>query len=429
LSCVTDTMKAWKLKRGFVEEEYYTTNNAVALLTAMEQVGGAWEWVQRSKAASMADMLRMHVQIPEAWKESLGWQDRELLQKEQNMMSKMSKTKDDLSDLRYEIHEQHQVLLREMRGKSSLQQIMIFRGQIPMPFATFDSFLSKLPHDVVWVDWAIVGETVMMYVLRPSKPPRYFELGEYTTIMNWVKQNVEEGIDELRDHPHELRRLDFLVRPLRLVCSSSDILVLCPTALLHRIPLHALQVEDEVLGVRNRVVQCPSAAIFHHMFLQRESRSTSLYGHFKAEIIGNPSKDDIPIVRISTSSSCYEVAKKLKTLYVHVEENLTVKKFKEYATAVDILHYHGHSIYSSLDEGSVGLPLHGSETLRVSDIIDLKMNEGAHISLIACSSKDRKITTAGDEQLGFVSAFMFAGAGSCIATLWKIPSTTGKAST
>ena len=100
----------------------------------------------------MANMLRMHMQVPKTWKEPLEEQDMELLQKEQDLVSKITNTKEDLTNSRYELLKRHEILLRQMREKPSFRQIMALRGQMPMSFSDFDSLLFKLPENVVWID-------------------------------------------------------------------------------------------------------------------------------------------------------------------------------------------------------------------------------------------------------------------------------------
>ena len=60
----------------------------------------------------------------------------------------------------------------------------------------------------------------------------------------------------------------------------------------------------------------------------------------------------------------------------------------------------------------------------VRDIFNIKL-QGAVVSLIACQSARDEIST-GDEPLGLVSAFLYAGATSVVGTLWPIRSSDGR---
>jgi len=72
------------------------------------------------------------------------------------------------------------------------------------------------------------------------------------------------------DAVHRLQEFADLVSPLSTITKPRDTLVLSPSGLLHRIPLHAIEIEGKPLIFHNPIVYFHSLSLLHQSFLQRQ---------------------------------------------------------------------------------------------------------------------------------------------------------------
>src|SRR3954454_13632934 len=73
-----------------------------------------------------------------------------------------------------------------------------------------------------------------------------------------------------------------------------------------------------------------------------------------------------------------------------------------------------------------GLMLAEGDIFKPEDMCGLTLQDGAHVTLIACNSGKQDMSF-GNEPLGMAPALFVAGASSVLATLWPIPSSAGQA--
>jgi hypothetical protein len=72
------------------------------------------------------------------------------------------------------------------------------------------------------------------------------------------------------DAVHRLQEFADLVSPLSTITKPRGMLVLSPSGLLHRISLHAIEIEGKPLIFRNPIVYCHSLSLLHQSFLQKQ---------------------------------------------------------------------------------------------------------------------------------------------------------------
>lgn len=101
------------------------------------------------------------------------------------------------------------------------------------------------------------------------------------------------------------------------------------------------------------------------------------------------------------------------------DDELTRSSFLEAAAGVGLLHYHGHIGFHESLAWEHFLYLRRLEEVKAKDLFDLRLEQGAHVTLIGCQS-GRAGFSASDNLMGLNTAFHYAGASSIISTLWKI---------
>ncbi|KAK1758793.1 CHAT domain-containing protein [Echria macrotheca] len=432
----------WTAKRTFHDDEDkgLTPNNAITWLTQTDNLPDAWEWIQRWKAASLA--------------ETVGLQSRSLSGKRllataraadpvgHGMLEELDRLSEDLVRGRgagyvslAEKQAAYNRLLSRLRQRRSLRPILSLRGQLPLLKADYDDMVVfGRPDGPVTVDWVHLGRELVVFISRPRGRIDYVDLGGYDAAVRGLAACFDTpDLDTLPSH-EMFGQFDALIAPLRHYTDPGEVLILSPTEDLHRLPLHALMLDGEPLIARNPVVYSYSASLMAACAMRREASAGYTLG--KVVVVGNPKNDStlpIPGVRgmsigASMDASCRAVAMQLRagSDFISPIGGITKAQFSEAVSNAGILHYHGHAKHATPFARETGLMLAKGDIFEPEDMCGLTLQEGAHVTLIACNSGKQDVSF-GNEPLGMAPALFIAGASSVLATLWPIPSSAGQA--
>ena len=274
--------------------------------------------------------------------------------------------------------------------------------------------------DVVYVDWYRGSVEVnqmpcpMIATLSPGKSPQAsfvkmsWEIID-EIIAKWLKYDES---DLLSKHAFSLlQQLNPLLEPLIEVSKPGQVLVFSATSDLHRIPLHAITIDGEVLIRRNPIVYTSSMTVLDVLFKVRRSHEQH-NRCFKAALFGNP----------PTSAGSKALASLSKKLSVkpNLRHDFTTHRFTSAARDpdLDLLHYHSHAEYKDTDPTEQRL-IFDDEDLCLSDVFGFTHTASAyHATLLGCGSGMTKTSVISGEVIGLVPAFLYSGAGSTISTLW-----------
>lgn len=195
-----------------------------------------------------------------------------------------------------------------------------------------------------------------------------------------------------------------------------------PYGTLHRIPLHALEIDGAALMQRNPVIYTHSASILRQCVLQEEYPDQNesvgaMNVHVVADLVGD---------RGTAASSATDIAASFRAQKALIWNHPRVcsSVVKGVMDKADILYYHGQASFDSSRVDSLGLYLGSGITMGIKDILGLSLRRGARVTLIACGSYLQN-WTASDEGLGIVPSFLYAGASSAVATFWPAQSKMG----
>lgn len=104
---------------------------------------------------------------------------------------------------------------------------------------------------------------------------------------------------------------------------------------------------------------------------------------------------------------------------VFVEKEATKQAYMSHCLKSRLVHYHGHVVtYPQAMRNS--MIFHEGAQLQAKEVFCLDMHRFSPlVCLIGCGS-GTQVLQLGDEPLGFVPAFLYAGASAVVATLWPI---------
>ncbi|KAH7908905.1 CHAT domain-containing protein [Hygrophoropsis aurantiaca] len=437
--------------------------------TAHDEAPGAWEWIQHSKARSLADMLKLHGsqvdRYPEIYFDDINWlyRDSPSIYIELNSlaplfrMTRLSKalltaSLEDRSGIKAELR----MLKRGMREDPALRGSLAVLTGAPATLDDLQWMSLTSTERVIFLDWTAVGDVLFLVHVeivdaRVFPPPvpgqrptdvypkiRMHKLGiSVSVIERWRNSGVEghRYLDRRQlsgpDAYDNLNMLKELIAPIKTLSQPGDMLVLCPTKPLHGIPLHAIEIdvdEDEesvVLLERNPVIYTYSHSVLRQCLARSKShmkpntaRKAAYFGVYEGVKANDPEPGRV--------SAHLDALSTQFTSSVSWGDTVTKDEFKHCtAEATTIVHFHGHTLdhVVSLDQC---LMLAQDERLSAQDIFALELRCAPLVTLIACASTDQT-TMPGDEPLGILSAFLYSGAGSAIGTLWKTRSEDGRA--
>ena len=296
--------------------------------------------------------------------------------------------------------------------------------------------------DAVFVDWF---NTDFMLDKSSVKPViatlTGVEEGPKCCLADTTWQEVNDIIDKFMDLETEelqdkkakklLYKLNPLVKPLSWT-KPGQTLVFSPCGNLHRIPLHALKIDGEVLIKRNPIVYCSSMSALVVAFQMRKQKrqstgppvtpagsdtehdSTTTLS-FKASLYADPPSD-------IGNNALETVATRFKAK-PHRGPEFTTASFTQTIEDpdLDLLHYHGHADFSPTEPMDHSL-LFSDCALTLRNIFDLPppsgQSGGFHATLLGCGSGISKAGPTSDV-LGLVPSLLHAGASSTISTLWR----------
>ena len=315
-----------------------------------------------------------------------------------------------------------------MRTNPAHETIMHIRNGSSMTIAQIQALGTELGEKVVFVEWVHVvwrdqADLLMVLYRNGCFVAEIFLELKLEVVQDWVSENLN-GDRPLLDNDANLTKMEGLIAPLKRHTKLDETLVLCPTGVLHRVPLHAINLDGEPLILRNPVIYTQSLSMLRLCLMGTErgfdpadqvpERSLS-----RAVVI-HPLPDFYP----STASinDVSEILGASKLLHGSIKRS----SFLDAVANASLLHYHGHVLQRSIRLESEDGSESPEETFVDTDtIFDLPLAKPALVTLIGCFSNEATINKS-DDLYGIPTALHYAGATSVVSTLWLIDDVDGE---
>jgi CHAT domain-containing protein len=250
--------------------------------------------------------------------------------------------------------------------------------------------------------------------------------------------------------PQQLDRLSQILQISAILeelhhCQDYHRLILIPHKDLHRLPLHALFLNQHGFAESCAITYLPSAAF-------GLSRLDANPSNFIGKIGEEPPQPD-GVAKGGLFSSLLSIEnprsvikdrdgshKALAALPAADIESEMISRMFPHTTRLGesdathpavttallqshtVMHFTGHGEYESAEPLASKLFLTGEDRLQVKDIIKLNLHPYHLISLSACETAVTGNLTITSEYVGLTSAFLRSGVGSVLSTLWQVQS-------
>ncbi|KAH0563153.1 hypothetical protein GP486_002275 [Trichoglossum hirsutum] len=282
---------------------------------------------------------------------------------------------------------------------------------------------------IIFIDWVRYYDTLFILAFNGTSGALRKDVIEYDyhKLQEWVTQNL--GVSSLQEgrttrkrlmKSSKLNELRPILEPLSGFVKENDMLVLCPSGILHAIPLQAIPFgpKGKPLIASNPVVFCASLSLLENCISKVSSSDTSR--PFTAAAFTRLGPED-PIEEERMRAAAEKAMKYIgDEICVTSGREVTRQAFLQRSMDVNLLHYHGHAYLEASERKDRALvlePVSSDDGLfTVMDIFELQL-DSAVVVLLACASGEEDIAP-NDDPLGLLSALMYAGASSAIATLW-----------
>jgi CHAT domain-containing protein len=278
-----------------------------------------------------------------------------------------------------------------------------------------------LAPDAALVEYFMTGDKVMAFCLSPDRfevfqeicsrddlKKRFellrFQFSRLSVHPAMAKEREASFLLNIQDHLAELYRM--LVRPLEAFLADRKSLVFVPFDFLHYLPFHALFDGSSYLTDRFAVSYSPAATIY------RLFRAKLVNVNGPALLIGVPDArtPNIP-------GEIESIRSVLPDVRAFIGADATRDRMTREMTGARLIHIASHALFRPDSPMFSSIQLH-DKPLNFFDIYNLRTS-ATLVTLSGCGTGLSSVV-AGDELLGLVRGFLYAGTTSVLISLWDV---------
>ncbi|MCZ7568837.1 MAG: CHAT domain-containing protein [Ardenticatenaceae bacterium] len=405
-------------KVGFGQNKLEAYDRLVALYLAREAYQEAFVTVQRAKSRALLEITGATPFEPTAPREG---RFAELLAAEAVHVNALGQARDELraptnaaapGASSYQHSRELAAIYREMEAFDP-EYVAVRRG-LPADVARLESWLRSQARPILLVEYFYDGRQLSLFFLRA---------GWQQVAVHQAPLSSEELWSGYQDYQREVvryrsrgsrswtRLANRLVVPLENHLQPGDLIYLIPHRLLHGFPIHALPLGGRPLIARHPVAYAPAAGLLP--LCQLPGKGTDRLERCVA-------------FGIVFEEEAEQVAALFGTQAVR-SSGLTRAEVARLCRGQDVCHFSCHGYFNPMDPLSSGLLIQDvppgdrvprQALLTARDIMGMNV-QAELICLSACQTGLNQVSE-GDELLGLIRAFLYAGGSSLVVSLWSV---------
>lgn len=239
-----------------------------------------WDWVQTTKSRGVSDLLALGIVLPASITNSIN-ENPALLQLIEEERQKQRDLDTAPTDSKFYLTKELDMHRKKMRSYQPLADMLDLREGKPIEIEVLRNLqnLRAATHGagstqrgVVFVDWFVYENRFAALIVTKTAIHALATSFTLEDAQNWRNKYLINDA-ELDQSPLEysgltpLQELTSLIQPLMAHSEEGDLLVFCPTGLLHGIPIHAATLDDtarESIIDRNPIVYTSSMTTLSH---------------------------------------------------------------------------------------------------------------------------------------------------------------------
>ena len=415
-----------------------------------------WSWVQRYKARSLSRTIGIGNTDPAGLKDQI-MASAESRSKYEEMVRLEKEIAGAKYGTKFDLRRRLDKHLSSMKDDDLLRRLINLREGTPLGLSDIAAIEAEVGSPIVLVDWFYMtpsyrgdkGNLLLFTARANSQPTMDILPTTMEAVENWRIQYLQS-----RRLTRDIARPEFdselggLIAPLAKHTKPEDILVLCPSTTLHKLPLHALFLHGssnegvQVLIERNRVVYSHSHSLLRSCASATEQARVSP-APMRPQFIAGISKAHAEYKRsgqggdYTKGHACITDLARWFNAPAMLDADASKQDFLRKAAKSRLLHVHTHCEWDSKDpldhnvrfpELDPGLVAAAPQDYKLTarEVFNMRLLPGTHINLVACQGGLTEVKP-GDEVMGLVPALLYSGASSTISTLWSIADGDGSA--
>lgn len=389
----------------------------VDLLVARGAYDQAFDIVQRSKSRALLEVLATTAFEPTAPRTGTFAQ---LLAEESGCLERLQ-----VAELRASTGDAGGDPLDEVRQLGAIydemdqfdpEYVSLRRGT-PASLMELGNWLQAQERPVLLVEYFLTDERLTLFFLRADWDSVQVHVEPFTLSEAWngFRQFQREVVQYQNAGGASWTMMSrMLTEPLAQHLQPSDLIYLVPHRVLHGLPLHALPLDDEPLATLHPVAYTPTAGLLP--LAQNVEKGTGKL-------------DRCAAFGVVFEQEAREVAAVFGTDRIEAAD-LMSEDIPELCRNADVCHFSCHGYFNAVDPLSSGLLLRHdpsrrpepTDILTARDVMRMRLRSEL-ISLSACKTALSEVSQ-GDELLGLIRAFLYAGSSSIVASLWSVDADT-----
>lgn len=422
IESLRDLIAIEKYRTTFIEDKLVVYVNMVVVLLRLNQEEEAFHYIERAKSRTLLDLLGSRV-IEKGSNKEWGEEERKLKKKIKELLEKIQqqselneKQNPILSEWNKELErtrEKYRELLLKIKKEHSELYSLVSVNPL-----TLKEVQNIIDPDITLLEFFTLKDGVGLWIVNKSEFKHVVQLIPFPGLESKVL-TLREKITTLQpDYEKNARELyDLLIKPAKPYIKTKRIGIV-PHAILHYLPFQALlNDENKFLIEEYDLFYTPSASVLKFVYEKRKD--------IKGKVLafGNPKLDD---EKLDLPYAEDEV-KRIKGTYpqttLYIKERATEEKVKKLSGEYNVIHFasHGELNPASPMSSNIRLAREKDEDgrLEVNEIFNLDLKNTSLVTLSACETGLGKLSS-GDELIGLTRGFIYAGAPSIVASLWKV---------
>jgi CHAT domain-containing protein len=393
-------------KIGFVGNKQKAYQQAISALFSDGRHAEAFEYVERSKARALVDMLASKNDF--AVKTGNERVIHDLLARNTSAESELlvQGASADKSGMRSIVIRNKEKLIDQSPELASL---------VSVTSITLPDIQSIIPKEETLIEYYYADADLFAFILSTGG----------LKVARLKSDNLARDIQQLRKALEQPSSSDFieqsqrlyekLIKPLENDLANRN-LIIVPHGALHYLPFNALHDGKGYLIERYSIRILPSASVITFLRTKKSAQRADIL------VFGNPDLGDPRFDLVYAQNEALAVAKTLPQSKVFLRSKATETAFKKYAGGFKYIHFATHgqfnpdaplksALWLSRDTENDGM-------LTVDKLYSVKLDADL-VTLSACETGLGKIAN-GDDIVGLTRGFLYAGSSSIVASLWKV---------
>jgi len=408
------------VKKTFTASVQDVYSEMIDLLFDMHEIKEGFAYLERSKARAFLDIVAgRSLKAKKTLDAGLVEKERETQRKIEEVLRSLNAT---LGPRKEAIYKEYKKLLSEHKAvlDSLKDKSLEFATTASVATVAPDAIVARIKEEAVLVSYFISGKRMLIWTIKSSGIKAVsvdFRAGSLAGLVkdyrNAIAQRNTAAVLALGN-----KLYDLLIAPVKDELSQAKKLLIVPTGVLQYIPFPALNVSDGHFLARDFAISIlPNASSIYYL----DKEVTKDLTHILA--VGNPRLKDPGLSLKFAEEEINTICRNFPHHEVFTGARALESVFRT-KDIVDtgVIHIAAHGEYNVQDPLKSALLLAADDqydgNLETFEIYSLAMNPRL-VVLSACQSGAGEVES-GDEVQSLNRAFLYAGAGSVVASLWNV---------